>query len=125
MSELSTNFAEALRQALQDRHLTVTAAAKALQVSRQAFYAYLKGKAMPRQRVLIRAAELWNIEIRFGKQVFSKEDFSSKAPSQAAPIPKQLNLWEQLDAINQEDLRIAVKRVGKELRISAAIPIPA
>jgi len=125
MAELRHGFAAGLKRALEERQLTVTAAASALDVSRQAFYAYLKGDALPRPKVFARAVELWDIEFRFGKQVFNKTDFPPTAAPKPVPVLKQMNLWEQLDAIRQEDLQIAVKRVGQELRVSVQIRIPA
>ncbi len=80
---------------------------------------------MPRRKALARAVELWDIEFHFGKQKFDKADFSPPAPLKPRVVPTQMSLWDKLDAIRQEDLQITVKRVGKELRVSVKVPIPA
>jgi transcriptional regulator with XRE-family HTH domain len=125
MPELRDSFAAELKRALERHRLTVTAAAKELEVSRQALHAYLKGDAMPRAKVFARAVKLWDIEFHFGNQAFNKSDFPSPAAPKPVSVPKQITLWEKLDTIKQEDLQIAVKRVGRELRVSVQISIPA
>ncbi len=125
MPELRHSFAAQLKRALDEHRLTVTAAAKTLNVSRQAFHAYLEGGVLPRAKVLARAVELWDIEFQVGKQKFDKSDFSPAAPLKPLAVPIQMSLWDKLDAIKQEDLQITVKRVGKELRVSVKVPIPA
>ncbi len=127
MSILKATFAAELRRVLNERKVTISDAAKGLGISRQALYNYLNEISTPRARVLARAMELWGLELRIGQQVFSSEALHS-GPARPVEVPKppvQLDLWKQLDAIKHEDLQIGVKRVGKTLRVSVSIAIPA
>jgi transcriptional regulator with XRE-family HTH domain len=127
MSILKATFAAELRRVLNEHKVTVSDAAKGLGISRQALYNYLNEISTPRVRVLARAMELWGLELRIGQQVFSSESLHS-GPAGPVEVPKppvQLDLWKQLDAIKHEDLQIGVKRIGKTLRVSVSIAIPA
>ena len=123
MSSLTAKFASELKLTLSERHVSITNAASSLGSSRQALYNYLNGKSLPREAVLQRAMELWDLEVRVGREVFNKHSFQKhEGPTLVA---KQTGLWDQLDAIKQENLQIAVKRVGKSLKVSVSIAIPA
>jgi transcriptional regulator with XRE-family HTH domain len=128
MSVLRATFAAQLRLVLQERNLSITDASKALEISRQALYNYLNEVSMPRAKILAKAMELWGLEIRVGQAVFDKTSFEKEAANTPIVVnkpPKQLDLWRQLDSIRDEDLQIGVKRVGKTLRVSVQIGIPA
>jgi transcriptional regulator with XRE-family HTH domain len=128
MSVLRASVASELKRILHERGLTVTEAAKSLEISRQALYNYLNELSTPRARVLSKAMELWGLEIRVGQTVFNSDSFEKATPARPVPVstrPEQLDLWRQLDAINEDNLRIGVKRVGKTLRVSVQIEIPA
>jgi transcriptional regulator with XRE-family HTH domain len=122
-SSLTASFAAELRRVLSERKLRISDAAKDLKISRQMLYNYLNGTSTPRAKVLSRAMELWSLEIRVGQARFDRKSFD--AQQKTTSVPKQLGLWEKLDAIKEEDLHIAVKRVGKTLKVSVQISIPA
>jgi predicted transcriptional regulator len=128
MSVLRTTFASELKRIISERRLSVTQAAKALGVSRQAVYNYVNEISTPRAKVLAKAMELWGLEIRIGQTIYDRSSFEKSRPAKPIPVearPVQLDLWRQLDAIKNEDLQIGVKRVGKTLRVSVQIAIPA
>ena len=73
-----------------------------------------------------KVVHLWNLkldieEYSFDKQAFGPEQEKNKLISK----PNQPTLWEALDSVGEEDLRLTVKRVGKSLRVSVKIEIPA
>ena len=123
MLSLSAAFAAELKRVLDERGMTVTEAARSLQISRQALYNHLKAISQPRAKLLARATELWNIEIQVGQSSFDKTSFEKRVRPQT--VAKQLNLWDHLDQIKEKDLQIGVKRVGRTLRVSVQIGIPA
>lgn len=122
MTTLGKAIADEFRRILGERQMTIAFAARELRVSRQAFHAYLNGKSMPRKETLGRAIELWNFNIAVGSALLDRNSFSE--PSQE-PQPTQLLLWEALDGIRQQDLKIDVRRVGSTLNVEVRIEIPA
>ena len=69
------------------------------------------------------AVEMWGLQIKIGNSVFDRTSF--KGEQKPISVAKQLTFWEKLDSIKEEDLHIGVKRVGKTLRVSVNIGIPA
>jgi|SRR5450755_3820232 len=125
MNEIGDAFATALRRMLNEKGLTIGAAAKELKVSRQAFHAYLGG-TLPRRKKLHSAVHMWNLKLDLGQYSFGKEAFGRELQKgRAAPTPSQPLLWEALDSVREEDLQVSVKRVGKVLRVDVKIEIPA
>jgi len=124
MNEIGDAFAGALRRMLKEKNLTVAAAAKKLEVSRQTFHSYLGGK-LPRQKMLNKAVHTWDLKLDLGKNSFGKEAFGREHGGKAAPRPAQPTLWEALDSVREEDLQVSMKRVGKVLRVDVRIEIPA
>src|SRR5258708_10089308 len=106
-NEIGNAFAKALGRMFKEHPgRTITAAADELEVSRQAFHAYLQGK-LPRPKTLNRAIHLWNLKLDLGKYSFDREAFGKEeSGEQRVPLPKQLTLWEALDAVSEEDLRV-------------------
>jgi hypothetical protein len=125
-NEIGNAFAEALRRMFKEHPgRTITAAADELKVSRQAFHAYLQGK-LPRRKTLNRAVRLWNLKLDLGKYSFDRGAFGNdESKQQRVPLPKQPTLWEALDSVREEDLRVTMKRVGKVVRFDVRIEIPA
>jgi hypothetical protein len=127
-NEVGDAFGAALNRMLKanpDR--TIAAAAKQLGISRQAFHAYLKGK-LPRRKTLNRAMHLWNLKLDLREYSFSDEAFGPKEPKKARSqesASTQLALWQMLDNITENDLRVTMKRVGKVLRFDVQIEISA
>lgn len=124
MSTLSNAIAAEFERILKDRKLSVSAAARELRVSRQAFHNYLNGKSVPRHRTLGLAMDLWDFELKIGDLTFDRSSFPKRA--EKASSQEQLSLiLETLDAIRQQDLKIAVARVGSTLNVEVKIDIPA
>jgi hypothetical protein len=125
MNEIGDAFAVALRRMLKKRELTIGAAAKELEVSRQAFHSYLNG-TLPRSKVLNKAVHMWDLKLDLGKHSFGKGAFGrEQEKGKGAPEPSQPTLWDALDSVREEDLHVSVKRVGKVLRVDVKIEIPA
>ena len=122
-NEVGDAFALALKKMLAKRKISITAAAKELGISRQAFHSCLQGK-LPRRRTLNRAVHMWDLKLDLGKQTFSRGAFGAQTGKQA-PVPTQRTLWEALDSVGEEDLHVTMQRVGKVLRVDVRIEIPA
>ena len=122
-NDIGDAFAMALRRMLKKR--TVTAAARELGVTRQAFHAYLQGK-LPRRKTLNRAIHMWDLRLDLGKYSFDKGAFG-REQQREKPAKKtvQPTLWEALDTVRDEDVHVTMKRVGKVLRVDVRIEIPA
>src|SRR5690348_4518429 len=105
-NEIGDAFAAALGRMLDDNpSRTIAAAAKQLEVSRQAFHAYLKGK-LPRRKTLNRAMHLWNLKLDLREHSFDKEAFGLKNAKIEEPgsKPTQLELLAMLDTVSEENL---------------------
>jgi transcriptional regulator with XRE-family HTH domain len=124
LNRLNQAFSEELRRALRDEHLTVEAAALKLGISRQAFHNYLNGTALPRSKRLAVAVRELKLNLKIGSEQFDSSDFPELIP-EAIHLPVQPTLWEALDRIQSDNLKLDVKRVGKSLRVSVTIGIPA
>jgi transcriptional regulator with XRE-family HTH domain len=122
MTTLGKAISDEFRRILSEHQLTISSAARDLRVSRQAFHAYLIGRSMPRKQTLARAIELWNFNIAVGSVLLDRSSFSKPNP-ETQPI--QLPLWEALDGIRPQDLKIEVKRIGSTLKVEVKIDIPA
>ena len=123
MSTLSEAIAEEFKRILTERKLSVSAAARELRVTRQAFHNYLNGKSVPRHKTLGRAMDRWDFNLRIGGVTFDRNT-SPRHPDDA-PRQEQPLIWETLDAIRQQDLKIGVSRVGSTLSVEVKIDIPA
>lgn len=126
MTPLKETIRAEFRRVLDERKLTVAAAAKQLGISRQAFHSYLDSSkpTIPRMRTLSRAMQLWDLRLTVAGVSFDKGAFPS-ATINKPQAQSQMSLLEMLDSIKQEDLRFTVKRVGKSLRVALQIDIPA
>ena len=123
MSTLSDAIKAEFKRILNDRQLSIGAAAHELHVSRQAFHNYLNGTSLPRRTTLNRAIDRLGFRLEVNGMVV---DQSSVPPQgQNIPLAKQLLLWESLDAIKQQDLKINVGREGSVFRVEVKIDIPA
>jgi transcriptional regulator with XRE-family HTH domain len=123
MSTLSDAIKTEFERILKERKLSVSAAAHELHVTRQAFHNYLNGKSLPRRKTLNRAIDRLGFKLDVNGMVV---DRSSVPPQeQNIPQPKQLLLWESLDAIKQQDLKITVGREGSIFKVEVKIDIPA
>lgn len=122
MRNLAELISRELRNVLDKRGLSVTAAAKTLKISRQAMHAYLNGTSVPRQAVLERAVRELGLELQFGQV---KLDVFPEKQIEGVPAAEQLDLLKRLEEISQKDLKIAVKRVGARFELEVRIDISA
>src|SRR5947209_5271126 len=128
MSSLNRAISVELRRILDEQNLTVSAAARMLHISRQAFHSYLSGKSVPRASVLARISELWPFNVVVGDVSFDNSSFTattSEPVQSQSPRQLELELWKRLDSISERDLHIELKRQGKTLRVAVRIDIPA
>jgi transcriptional regulator with XRE-family HTH domain len=123
MKNVRSAVGDELRRAIRDRGLTVDEAAKQLGVSRQAFHSYLNGSSLMRPARLDKAVEMWDLHLKIDKTIFGKLAFQKVKAEGFSAI--QMSLWDALDSITQDDLKITVKRVGASLRVAVHIQIPA
>jgi transcriptional regulator with XRE-family HTH domain len=124
MSTLSEAIAAEFERILKERKLSVSAAARELRVTRQAFHNYLNGSSVPRHKTLGRAMDLWDFSLRIGDTTFDRSSLPKREDGVRGP--EQLPfVWEVLDGIKQQDLKIAVVRVGSTLNVEVKIDIPA
>jgi hypothetical protein len=122
MSTLSEAIATEFRRILVDRQLSVSAAAREIRVTRQAFHRYLNGKSVPRHKTLGLAMDLWGFKLEIAGVPLDRASLGTDENSQT---PKQLLLWETLDSIKQQDLKISVRREGSTFNVDVRIEIPA
>jgi hypothetical protein len=128
MRLLQEAFKAEFERVLDKDRLTRTEAARRLKVSRQAFHAYLsEAGSIPRKDVLRRIVELWPDfhVVAGGHQVFDKDSVAPTRAGGPTPVPQQLELFEVLKELKQENLEINVKRVKKDTQIFLTIKIPA
>jgi transcriptional regulator with XRE-family HTH domain len=125
---MSTTLSEAIaaefRRVLLEKGLSVTAAARELRVTRQAFHAYLNTKSVPRTKTLARAMILWDLKITVGDIVFDK----SSLPTKKGAIdgsPSQMTFLDAWDSLKPQDLKITASRDGSSIRLQVNINIPA
>ena len=101
----------------------MTAAANELGITRQALYNYLNAKSTPRDKKLASLMHLWKLRITVGSVTIDETSFP--APKSQSVPAKQLDMWDKLNSIRQEDLKIGVKRAGEGFKVSVEIDIPA
>jgi transcriptional regulator with XRE-family HTH domain len=123
VSTLSDAIKAEFERILGERKLSRGEAARKLGVTRQAFYNYMIGKSIPRQKTLARAIELWKFKLDVNGLIVDSASLPPKA-EETEPA-QQLLLFEGLDAIKQRDLKVAVQREGPTFRIEVKIDLPA
>jgi transcriptional regulator with XRE-family HTH domain len=124
MSSVSEAIAVEFRRILTERKLTVSAAARELRISRQAFHSYLNGTSAPRHKTLGRAMDRWKFQLKIGDEVFDSTSF----PRRLELVQSQEQLpfvWDALDAIKKQDLKVGVCREGSVFKVEVKIDIPA
>jgi transcriptional regulator with XRE-family HTH domain len=124
MSSVSEAIAAEFSRILTERKLSVSAAARELHVSRQAFHSYLNGTSTPRHKTLGRAMDLWNFQLRIGNEVFDRSSFP-KGPKLVQSQEQLPFVWEALDAIKKQNLKVGVCREGSVFKVEVKIDIPA
>lgn len=110
------DFKDLLRRTILSKHLTITAAAKILGVTRQSLHLYLsrRAKPQPRWRVIQRACRTWDLTFVAQGQKFDRRAFG-KGPEYGAVDPAAVQLLLLPEAIEQlRDANLEVKIVGRE-----------
>jgi hypothetical protein len=87
--------ARQLRTAMTANNLTVTAAAVALGVSRQAFHQYLGATATPHPETIARAMDIWGIEPTYKGEKISRGALGTRVAPTSTPT--QLDMLGLLD----------------------------
>ncbi len=101
--------AKCFREALEERNLSVAAAAKQLGVTRQAFHKYLNGKMTPNGHVLARAVTQWDLKINYKNQPFGRGAFQGGEAEQPKSSPEQLHLFSEPREIDEPDNGVSLK----------------
>jgi len=107
------DFTATLRAAIQQRRLTITAAAQVLGITRQCLHLYLSGSGhQPRRRVLERACRAWNINFVAQGKRFDKDAFGQQHPlGHSKPAAVQLLLLpEAIERLNNTNLDVKILR---------------
>jgi hypothetical protein len=128
MRYLHEAFREEFLRVLKNSRLTRTEAANKLGISRQAFHAYIakKNGSVPRKDVLRRIIEIWpDFRVVAGSQVFDKESLSPSSMPKPESVPYQMNLFEGLKTVKQENLGFEVENIDGKTKILLTIQIPA
>lgn len=127
MRLLQEAFRTEFERVLSRDGLTRAEAARRLKVSRQAFHAYLSvAGAVPRKDVLRRIVELWpDFRVVAGGQVFDRDSLSPASAAGPTLVSQQMDFFELLKGLKQENLGIRVTRVADDTQIFLTIKIPA
>jgi len=69
------------------------------------------------------AMDLWDFNIKIGDVSLDRSSFPKR--DESVQRSEQLTFLETWDSIRQQDMKIAVKRVGSTLKVEVNIDIPA
>lgn len=111
-----------LRQARQDKGLSVADAARLLKVKRQTLYNYENGKRIPKIRVLVDAAIEWNASFNFEGCKVVPEELKKKPARERQPT--QLELAFQKPKLYKR-ATVRIRRRNQDLYITAVLPASA
>jgi hypothetical protein len=120
MTDLRIAISTELKRALTQQKVSISSAAKVLGVSRQSVHSYLKGTSLPRPGVFAVAVRTWDLKISIGNSSFDKTSFPEPKLSS---VPLQMTMEDLFDSIKADDLKLDVKRQGKDFRISVSIKV--
>jgi predicted transcriptional regulator len=120
MSGLKQEFSRALRAALIEQKISVTSAAKVLNVSRQSMHSYLNGSSMPHDGTLAIAIREWDLRFAVGG---ISVDASAFPEQKLSSVPLQPTLAGLFDSIKAEDLKLHTAKDGNTFRISVSIQV--
>ena len=98
--EWRSEIARRFGQAIEERHLSKTEAAKNLGITRQTLWLYLNAKATPGGDVLKKACKSWEITISRKGAEFSAGAFGPEREP-APKRPKQLDLFKALEILRE------------------------
>ena len=114
-----------LAGAIEKAKISKSAAAKVLQISRQALYKYLNAEATPRSVVLSRAFREWGVKFRYKDVEFGGSALAGPRASKA-PAAVQIEIFAATQALEKASFEIVgVQRkkngmVDLQLRIKLA-----
>jgi len=86
-------IAAAFTDVLKERGLTEATASRLLDVHRESFNKYLRGKTAPSRHLVAKAVQLWEPEM--AKHGFKQESILSGSPASRAAQPVQLALFSE------------------------------
>jgi transcriptional regulator with XRE-family HTH domain len=124
VSTLSEAIKAEFERVLAERKLSRSEAAHMLRVTRQALYNYMIGKSIPRQKTIARAMEVWD-DFRLEVNGLVIDSTTLPPKGEEAEPAQQLLLFEGLDAIKQQDLKVTVQRDGPTFMVEVRIDLPA
>lgn len=113
------------------REMTVTQASRDLGISRQAIYAFKKGRYCPSLALIERACKIWGLEYKISgflpgmKLTVNEESFVHHSIS-VVSSPEQMtmeHLWKQLE--NRPLTVVRTEKKDGALEMTLRIPIPA
>jgi transcriptional regulator with XRE-family HTH domain len=105
--------AKTFRNAMAERKLSVTAAARDLGVSRQSMYKYLNRKATPRADIVQQACSKWGVSMSVYGVTLSEGAFKTiQGPRPARAF--QLSFSEILHSLKNRNLNIKIIRTTRE-----------
>ena len=88
-------------------------AARDLHVSRQMLYQYLAGESLPKNAILQRACEAWNLKLNYHDFIVSTHSFprpSSGRVEEPAEIQLDLDIQQAIDRLRDQDLGVKILR---------------
>jgi DNA-binding XRE family transcriptional regulator len=123
VGELRELAAKLILQKLQD--LTISQAARALGVSRQAIYDFKAGEYCPSLAVIQRACNVWALEFQIQGMTINQGSFRQPSGSPAKKSDRQItmfDLWEQLEHRRMTVVRAQKVDGGVEMTLRISIP---
>ena len=123
--EFRVEVSRVLAAAIEKAGISRSAAAKVLQISRQALYKYLNAEATPRSVVLSRAFREWGVKFRYKDVEFGGSALQGSRPAKE-PSAVQMDLFaatQALESANFEVVGVQRKKNGTvdlQLRIKLA-----
>lgn len=126
VGQLREQAAKVILQKLEG--LTISEAARALGVSRQAIYDFKTGKYCPSLAVIQRACNVWGLEFQIqglGRVTIDKQSFIQPSNSRLAKSDLQttlFDLWEQLENRRMTVVRAEKVDGGVEMTLRMSIP---
>jgi DNA-binding XRE family transcriptional regulator len=127
VGELRERAAKIILQKLKE--LTVSEAASALGVSRQAIYGFKNGDYCPSLAIIQKACETWDLEFRMQgitSMIVNKDSFKGRARSSRKKTTEQstlFDLWKQIE--NRRMTVVRAEKLDGAVEMTLRIPIPA
>jgi DNA-binding XRE family transcriptional regulator len=123
VGKLREEAAKLILQKLKD--LTISEAARALGVSRQAIYGFKAGDYCPSLAVIQRACNVWGLEFQIQGMTIDRQSFRRPPSSPMNDSEQQItmfDLWEQLEHRKMTVVRATKVDGGVEMTLRISIP---